>query len=177
GFQPAVQRGARATDMQIAGGTGGEAGAAGHGRIRCRRNARILARRVAAQLAGSPGESVGPDARSQVKPAGVIAPYNRGMTTLFIADLHLDPAGPEITRLFGDFLEGEARGARALYILGDLFESWVGDDDPSDAGVFVATRLRALSDAGIPVYFQRGNRDFLLGDAYARRAGMTILPD
>ena len=99
------------------------------------------------------------------------------MTTLFIADLHLDPARPEITRLFGDFLEGEARGARALYILGDLFESWVGDDDPSDAGVFVATRLRALSDAGIPVYFQRGNRDFLLGDAYARRAGMTILPD
>ena len=99
------------------------------------------------------------------------------MTTLFISDLHLDPARPHITDLFGKFIDGEARHAEALYILGDLFEAWVGDDDPSDVGGFVATRLHGLRDAGVPVYFMRGNRDFLLGDDYARRAGMTILPD
>lgn len=99
------------------------------------------------------------------------------MATLFISDLHLDAQRPQITRLFGDFIDGEARGADALYILGDLFEAWVGDDDPSETGAFVADRLRALSDSGVPVRFIRGNRDFLLGDAYARRAGMAILPD
>ena len=99
------------------------------------------------------------------------------MTTLFVSDLHLDPERPAITELFGRFLDGEARAAEALYILGDLFEAWVGDDDPSEAGTFVAARLKALADAGVPVCFIRGNRDFLLGDAYAKRAGMTILPD
>ncbi|MFD0740516.1 UDP-2,3-diacylglucosamine diphosphatase [Lysobacter koreensis] len=99
------------------------------------------------------------------------------MTTLFISDLHLDAERPAITDLFGRFLRDEARGADALYILGDLFEAWVGDDDPSETGAFVATELRALRDAGTPVYFMRGNRDFLLGDAYAHRAGMTLLPD
>jgi UDP-2,3-diacylglucosamine hydrolase len=99
------------------------------------------------------------------------------MTTLFISDLHLDPARPHITDLFGKFIDGEARHAEALYILGDLFEAWVGDDDPSDVGGFVAGKLRGLRDAGVPVYFMRGNRDFLLGDDYARRAGMTLLPD
>lgn len=99
------------------------------------------------------------------------------MTTLFISDLHLDAERPEITRLFGDFVDGEARSADALYILGDLFEAWVGDDDPSATGAFVAERLQALCASGVPVYFMRGNRDFLLGQDYARRAGMTILPD
>lgn len=99
------------------------------------------------------------------------------MTTLFISDLHLDPERPAITELFGRFVDGEARGANALYILGDLFEAWVGDDDPSATGAFVAERLRALRDSGVSVYFIRGNRDFLLGDDYARRAGMQILPD
>ena len=99
------------------------------------------------------------------------------MATLFVSDLHLDPARPEITRLFGEFLEGEARSADALYILGDLFEAWVGDDDPSEAGAFVARRLRALADGGVPVFFLRGNRDFLVGRDYAARAGFTILPD
>jgi UDP-2,3-diacylglucosamine hydrolase len=99
------------------------------------------------------------------------------MTTLFISDLHLDPERPQITELFGRFVDEEARGADALYILGDLFEAWVGDDDPSEAGAFVASKLRALRDAGVPVRFIRGNRDFLLGDEYARRAGMEILPD
>ncbi len=99
------------------------------------------------------------------------------MTALFISDLHLDPERPDITALFGRFLDHEARGADALYILGDLFEAWVGDDDPSEAGAFVADRLRALVDAGVPAYFIRGNRDFLLGDAYAARCGMTLLDD
>jgi UDP-2,3-diacylglucosamine hydrolase len=99
------------------------------------------------------------------------------MTTLFISDLHLDSERPQISDLFGRFIDMEARSADALYILGDLFEAWVGDDDPSDVGAFVADTLRGLADTGVPVYFIRGNRDFLLGDVYARRAGMTILPD
>jgi len=96
---------------------------------------------------------------------------------MFISDLHLDPERPDITRLFGAFLDGEARSADAVYILGDLFEAWVGDDDPSDLGGFVAARLIALSSHGVPVYFQHGNRDFLIGREFAHRAGMTLLPE
>ncbi|HEY1137341.1 MAG TPA: UDP-2,3-diacylglucosamine diphosphatase [Xanthomonadaceae bacterium] len=99
------------------------------------------------------------------------------MTTLFISDLHLDPERPEVTRLFGDFIDGEARGADALYILGDLFEAWVGDDDPAEIGTFVAGKLRGLHEAGVPVYFQHGNRDFLVGHDFARRAGAGLLPE
>ena len=99
------------------------------------------------------------------------------MATLFISDLHLDPSRPHITRLFRAFVNGEARTAEALYILGDLFEAWVGDDDPSDTGEFVAAHLAALSGRGVPVYFMHGNRDFLLGADYARRAGMQLLAD
>lgn len=99
------------------------------------------------------------------------------MTTLFISDLHLDPERPEITELFGEFIDGEARSADALYILGDLFEAWVGDDDPSSAGAFVATKLQELQASGVPVSFIRGNRDFLVGEEYARRTGMAILSD
>lgn len=99
------------------------------------------------------------------------------MTTLFISDLHLDSTRPAITELFGQFIRREAKSADALYLLGDLFEAWVGDDDPSQVGDFVAAALREVADAGVPVYFIRGNRDFLLGDDYARRAGFRILPD
>lgn len=109
--------------------------------------------------------------------AGRDPPYNSAMTTLFVSDLHLDPTRPQATRLFLDFLAGEARETAALYILGDLFEAWVGDDDPSGVGSTVAGGLRALSASGVAVHFQRGNRDFLLGNGYARRAGITILPD
>jgi len=100
-----------------------------------------------------------------------------GMTTLFVSDLHLDPARPAITELFLAFLRGEARDADALYILGDLFEAWIGDDTPSPAADAVAAELRALADSGVPVYFMAGNRDFLVGEDYARRAGFRILPD
>lgn len=99
------------------------------------------------------------------------------MTTLFISDLHLDPSRPAITELFLDFLRGEARQAEALYILGDLFEAWIGDDTPSTAADAVALALHEVRDAGVPVYFIRGNRDFLVGNDYAARAGMRILPD
>ena len=99
------------------------------------------------------------------------------MTTFFISDLHLDAERPAVTELFGAFMQKEATRADALYILGDLFEAWVGDDDPSETGAYVAARVCEVADAGVPVLFIRGNRDFLLGDAFARRAGMRILPD
>lgn len=99
------------------------------------------------------------------------------MTTLFISDLHLDASRPAITDLFLAFLRCEALAADALYILGDLFEAWIGDDTPSPAADAVAAALKEVSDAGVPVYFIRGNRDFLLGEQYAARAGMRILPD
>lgn len=99
------------------------------------------------------------------------------MTTLFISDLHLDPERPAITTLLLRFLAEEARDAEALYILGDLFEAWVGDDDDAELATDVAHALRAVRDAGVPIGFIRGNRDFLLGQDYADRAGMTLLPD
>jgi UDP-2,3-diacylglucosamine hydrolase len=100
------------------------------------------------------------------------------MATLFISDLHLCPSRPLIGRLFLDFLAGPARQAEALYILGDLFEYWAGDDDlddPFNAGACAA--LRNLSAAGVPLYFMAGNRDFLAGEAFARAAGLVLLPD
>ncbi|HEY4555542.1 MAG TPA: UDP-2,3-diacylglucosamine diphosphatase [Lysobacter sp.] len=99
------------------------------------------------------------------------------MTTLFISDLHLDETRPQVTDAFVRFAGADARGAEALYILGDLFEAWVGDDDPSPVGRAVADALQGLAASGVPVHFMRGNRDFLVGDAFARRAGMRILPD
>ena len=98
------------------------------------------------------------------------------MTTLFISDLHLDEARPHILDEFARLLR-EARGAEALYILGDLFESWIGDDDDSALAARVAVDLRALSESGVRVSFMHGNRDFLLGEEYAQRAGMRVLPD
>jgi UDP-2,3-diacylglucosamine hydrolase len=100
------------------------------------------------------------------------------MHTLFIADLHLDASRPRITRLFEDFLAGdEARGADAVYILGDLVEAWIGDDDDAELPARIAAATQGLRDAGVPVYFMVGNRDFLLGEAFAQRAGFTMLDD
>jgi UDP-2,3-diacylglucosamine hydrolase len=93
------------------------------------------------------------------------------MTTLFISDLHLDSHRPEVTALFLQLLAGEARRAQALYILGDLFEAWIGDDDDLPLVQDVAQALRAVADAGVPLGFIRGNRDFLLGPDYAARCG------
>lgn len=99
------------------------------------------------------------------------------MTTLFISDLHLDDKRPETTALLLRFLEREARSADALYILGDLFEYWLGDDAPSQCSLAVATALSAIGDQGVACYFQHGNRDFLLRQDYADLAGMTLLPE
>ena len=99
------------------------------------------------------------------------------MSTLFISDLHLDPSRPQIVELFERFLAGAARDAEALYILGDLFESWIGDDDDAPLTRQVAQALRALRDRGVSVRFMHGNRDFLLGADYAERAGMQLLAD
>ena len=99
------------------------------------------------------------------------------MTTLFISDLHLEGDRPEIGQQFVDFLDGEARAADALYILGDLFESWVGDDDPNPHYADMKAAIRALSDTGVPVYFMHGNRDFMIGDQFAEETGVKILPD
>ena len=100
------------------------------------------------------------------------------MATLFIADLHLDDSRPRITHLFEQFLASdEVRSADALYILGDLVEAWIGDDDDAELPARIAAATRALRDAGVPVYFMVGNRDFLLGEAFAERAGMTLLDD
>lgn len=99
------------------------------------------------------------------------------MTTLFISDLHLDDRRPESTEWLLDFLRDEAVRADALYILGDLFEYWLGDDVKSTCGEQVAEALSRLDDKGVPVYFQHGNRDFLIREAYAERAGMTLLPE
>jgi UDP-2,3-diacylglucosamine hydrolase len=99
------------------------------------------------------------------------------MTTLFVSDLHLDAARPRITGLFLHFLRDEAVHAEALYILGDLFEAWVGDDAQGEPAASVRTALRELTARGVPVYFQRGNRDFLAGSRFAADTGATLLPD
>ena len=99
------------------------------------------------------------------------------MTTLFISDLHLDAERPEVTRQFMEFMKQEAAGAEALYILGDLFESWVGDDDPNPHYRTVKAALRRLVNRGVPVYFMHGNRDFAIGDRFAEETGVRLLPD
>ena len=97
------------------------------------------------------------------------------MATLLISDLHLDPARPAMLDAFERLLAGPARDAEALYILGDLFEAWVGDDEDVDLADRAAVAIRGLSDCGVPVAFQHGNRDFLLGDGFAARCGMRLL--
>ena len=99
------------------------------------------------------------------------------MATYLISDLHLDESRPDITRAFFQFLEGPAAGAEALYILGDFFEVWIGDDDDAPLAADVARQLKRYSDRGTAVYLMHGNRDFLLGEGYARRCGATLLPD
>jgi len=98
--------------------------------------------------------------------------------TAFISDLHLAAERPAIVDQFFDFVSGPARQADALYVLGDLFEYWAGDDDMEDRlNGGVADAFAALHASGTGVYFLHGNRDFLVGDAFARRAQATLLCD
>jgi UDP-2,3-diacylglucosamine hydrolase len=97
--------------------------------------------------------------------------------TLFISDLHLSDERPEITALFLNFLRNAATRAGALYILGDLFEVWLGDDAVLPTYQPVLEGLRALAGGGTPVNVMHGNRDFLMGEAFARQSGCRLIPD
>lgn len=96
---------------------------------------------------------------------------------LLISDLHLEEKRPDITRAFLRFLETRAAQAEALYILGDFFEVWVGDDGMSPFQHEIARALNALSQGGTRVYLMHGNRDFMIGKAFRREAGCTLLAD
>ena len=97
--------------------------------------------------------------------------------TLFISDLHLSAERPDITSLFIQFLNNEARQAEALYILGDLFEAWLGDDMVLPEYADAIAAMKALSDSGVPVFIMHGNRDFLLGEKFTAMSGTTLLDD
>jgi UDP-2,3-diacylglucosamine hydrolase len=97
-------------------------------------------------------------------------------STLFISDLHLDADRPALTAAFARFLQAH-RNSERLYILGDLFEAWVGDDDDAPLASEVARLLRAFSDAGPGLFLMRGNRDFLLGETFCTRSGATLIED
>ncbi|RZL91894.1 MAG: UDP-2,3-diacylglucosamine diphosphatase, partial [Variovorax sp.] len=97
-------------------------------------------------------------------------------TYLFVSDLHLAAEAPAAVEQFLRFLATDAREADALYILGDLFEAWVGDDDPEPARDRVCRALRDYA-ARVPLFVLRGNRDFLFGPGFAARTGATLLPD
>jgi UDP-2,3-diacylglucosamine hydrolase len=99
------------------------------------------------------------------------------MARLFVSDVHLDASAPEAIEQFLDFLKVHARKAEALYILGDLFETWVGDDDADPAKARVSSALRELTATGVAVFIIHGNRDFLLGQDFCRRTGCTLLED
>ena len=96
---------------------------------------------------------------------------------LLISDLHLQEERPDITRAFLDLLDGRARHAKALYILGDFFEAWIGDDAMTPFQQSMCQALRQLSDSGTAVYLMHGNRDFLIGQDFCKAAGCTLLAD
>jgi UDP-2,3-diacylglucosamine hydrolase len=99
------------------------------------------------------------------------------VTAWFASDLHLDPTTPEIADRFQRFLAGPVRGARSLYLLGDLFEAWLGDDDPEPAHREAIAAIARVAQSGTLVYVMRGNRDFMLGDRFCAEAGAILLDD
>ncbi len=112
---------------------------------------------------------MGADPEAIAKPEG---------STLFLSDLHLSPERPAALAAFHAFTRGPARQAAAVYILGDLFDWWVGDDQLADPFVAaIAASLKSITDAGVPLYVGHGNRDFLLGQRFARATGAVLLPD
>lgn len=99
------------------------------------------------------------------------------MTTLFISDLHLSPQLPKTTDCFVKFMREEAIHADALYVLGDLFEFWIGDDDPSPFAAQIKQEFLTLTQRGVDTYFIQGNRDFLLGKRFCKATGITLLDE
>ena len=97
--------------------------------------------------------------------------------TLLISDLHLSPAQPALTTAFETFLHQQASQCEALYILGDLFEAWVGDDDPAPLAQAVIKNLKTLTEHGTRLYFLHGNRDFAIGRRFARETGCALLKE
>ena len=96
---------------------------------------------------------------------------------LFLSDLHISLEKPEITRRFLDFLDTRAKQAQAIYILGDLFDTWVGDDDFMPPNNKIRRQLKKLTDSGVKVFLQQGNRDFLLGERFAQDTSVILLDD
>ena len=96
--------------------------------------------------------------------------------TYFIADLHLSENRPHLLALFRQFMQEQAPEAEKLYILGDLFDFWIGDDEQSDLISEVQQLIRHLTEQGVPCYFQHGNRDFLIGKKFANACGLRLLP-
>jgi UDP-2,3-diacylglucosamine hydrolase len=99
------------------------------------------------------------------------------VAALFISDLHIDASRPAITEQFLSFLGNEARDADALYILGDLFESWIGDDAADAAQSAAIAGIHTLTSSGVPCFVMHGNRDFLLSEQFCRMSGSELLPD
>ena len=99
------------------------------------------------------------------------------MTTLFISDLHLSHERPEKLAMFYEFIAGPARNAETIYILGDLFEYWVGDDDDTSPNPEILSALSQLSASNVDLFVMSGNRDFLMGEKFERDAGAKLLPD
>lgn len=99
------------------------------------------------------------------------------MTTFFISDLHLDESRPAITELFLHFLTEQASQAQALYILGDLFEAWIGDDEQTPLHLQISAALQQLTQKDVPVYYIHGNRDFLIGEQFLQASGCQLLTD
>ena len=99
------------------------------------------------------------------------------MIPIFISDLHLEDARPDISELFFKFLKNNTKSGRTLYILGDFFEAWIGDDDFSPFNQSVIDALYHATSQGLPIYIMHGNRDFLLGKKFLRATGCKLLPD
>jgi UDP-2,3-diacylglucosamine hydrolase len=99
------------------------------------------------------------------------------MAQLFVSDVHLDAAHPEATEQFLEFLSARATHAEALYILGDLFEAWIGDDDREAGRMRVCAGIEALTRGGVACFVMHGNRDFLLGEGFCSLTGSRLLPD
>lgn len=97
--------------------------------------------------------------------------------TYFISDLHLSANRDDINQCLFEFLREQAPKAEALYVLGDLFEVWIGDDDQNDFTLRIANAFSALNQSGVPVYFIHGNRDFLIRERFAKQAGLIVLPE
>ena len=99
------------------------------------------------------------------------------MARLFVSDVHLDAGAPQATEQFLGFLATHAAAAEALYILGDLFEAWVGDDDQDEQKQRVCAALKSLDQRGVACFALHGNRDFLLGAGFSARSGCRLLSD